>query len=130
MKMNLFLEKKERKNNKVYNMQNTRIKRTRFKLKKVSVRKRLTVFKSNNHLYAQVIDDIKGVTLASASTLDKNIISEKSDRKQLAEIIGKEIAKRSISKGVSDVAFDKGKYKYHGLIKILAEAARTEGLNF
>ena len=130
MKMNLFLEKKERKNNKVYNMQDTKTKRTRYKLKKVSSRKRLTVFKSNNHLYAQVIDDIKGVTLASASTLDKNIISEKSNRKQLAEIIGKEIAKRSISKGVSDVAFDKGKYKYHGLIKILAEAARTEGLNF
>jgi len=130
MKMNLFLEKKERKNNKIDNMQDIKTKRTRFKLKKVSSRKRLTVFKSNNHLYAQVIDDVKGATLASVSTLEKNIVSKEVNRKQLAEIIGKEIAKRSISKGVNQVAFDKGKYKYHGLIKILAEAARTEGLNF
>jgi len=111
-------------------MQNTRTKRTRFKLKKFSNRKRLSVFKSNNHLYAQVIDDKNGVTLASASSLDKSIKSNEVKRKQMAEIIGKEIAKRSIAKGVKEVAFDKGKYKYHGLIKILAEAARTEGLNF
>ena len=128
--MNLFLEKKERKNKKKFtDMQNTRTKRTRFKLKKVSKRKRLSVFKSNNHLYAQIIDDAKGTTLASASSLEKNINIKESNRKQIAELIGKEIAKRSISKGINEVAFDKGKYKYHGLIKILAEAARREGLN-
>tara|TARA_Y100000590_G_scaffold345058_1_gene394619 strand:+ start:225 stop:560 length:336 start_codon:yes stop_codon:yes gene_type:complete len=111
-------------------MKDKRTKRTRFKLKKVSKRNRLSVFRSNNHLYAQVIDDVAGFTLASASSLEKNINKNESDRKKLAQLVGKEIAKRSISKGINDVAFDKGKYKYHGLIKILADAARTEGLNF
>ena len=111
-------------------MKDRRTKRIRFKLKKVSKRNRLSVFRSNNHLYAQVIDDVAGFTLASASSLEKNINKNESDRKKLAQLVGKEIAKRSISKGINDVAFDKGKYKYHGLIKILADAARTEGLNF
>jgi large subunit ribosomal protein L18 len=107
-----------------------RTKRTRYKLKKVSNRKRLTVFRSNKHLYAQIIDDTVGKTLASASTKEKNIDIDDKDRKSLAEIIGKNIAKRSIEKGIKEVAFDKGKYKYHGLIKILADSARTEGLIF
>ena len=107
-----------------------RTKRTRYKLKKVSNRKRLTVFRSNKHLYAQIIDDKVGKTLASASTKEKNIEIDDKDRKSLAEIIGKNIAKRSIEKGIKEVAFDKGKYKYHGLIKILADSARTEGLIF
>jgi len=104
--------------------------RTRFKLKKVSDRKRLSVFKSNNHIYAQIINDDKGITLASASSMEKNIRTEKNTNKELAEKIGVEIAKRSIKNGIKDVVFDKGKYKYHGIIKILAEAARAEGLNF
>ena len=107
-----------------------RTKRTRYKLKKVSNRKRLTVFRSNKHLYAQIIDDAVGKTLASASTKEKNMDIDDKDRKSLAEIIGKNIAKRSLEKGVKEVAFDKGKYKYHGLIKILADSARTEGLIF
>ena len=107
-----------------------RTKRTRYKLKKVSNRKRLTVFRSNKHLYAQIIDDTVGKTLASASTKEKNMEIDNKDRKSLAEIIGKNIAKRSIEKGIKEVAFDKGKYKYHGLIKILADSARTEGLIF
>ena len=107
-----------------------RTKRTRYKLKKVSNRKRLTVFRSNKHLYAQIIDDNVGKTLASASTKEKNMDIDDKDRKSLAEIIGKNIAKRSIEKGIKEVAFDKGKYKYHGLIKILADSARTEGLIF
>ena len=107
-----------------------RTKRTRYKLKKVSNRKRLTVFRSNKHLYAQIIDDKVGKTLASASTKEKNMDIDDKDRKSLAEIIGKNIAKRSIEKGIKEVAFDKGKYKYHGLIKILADSARTEGLIF
>ena len=65
-----------------------------------------------------------------AGLLVSNLITEKLTRKELAERVGKEIAKRSIEKGVKNVAFDKGKYKYHGIIKILAEAARNEGLNF
>ena len=107
-----------------------RTKRTRYKLKKVSNRKRLTVFRSNKHLYAQIIDDKVGKTLASASTKEKNMDIDNKDRKSLAEIIGKNIAKRSIEKGIKEVAFDKGKYKYHGLIKILADSARSEGLIF
>ena len=108
-----------------------RKKRTRFKLKKVSSRKRLTVFKSNNHLYAQIINDEKGITLASASSLEKSIKDRKNkNKKELAKDLGKEIAKRSIKNGIKEVAFDKGKYKYHGIIKILAEAARAEGLDF
>ena len=111
-------------------MSDKRTKRVRYKLKKASSRNRLSVFRSNNHLYAQVIDDIKGVTLASASTLEKELVKSKNDRKELAELVGKNIAKRLIEKGIKDVAFDKGKYKYHGLIKIIADSARTEGLNF
>ena len=112
-------------------MSDKRTKRVRYKLKKVSSRNRLSVFRSNNHIYAQVIDDSKGVTVASASTVEKEISnSQNNSRKELADIVGKKIAERTIAKGVKDVAFDKGKYKYHGLIKILADSARTEGLNF
>ena len=107
-----------------------RTKRIRNKLKKVTSRSRLSVFRSNNHIYAQAIDDSKGITLASASTLEKDIIKSQSGRKELAEIVGRTIAKRLIEKGIKDVAFDKGGYKYHGLIKILADSARAEGLNF
>ena len=104
--------------------------RVRYKTKKVSKRNRLTVFRSNNHIYAQLIDDSKGSTLASSSSLEKSIKEQKLSRKETAELIGKSIAKKIISKGIDKVAFDRGKYKYHGLIKILAEAARVEGLNF
>ena len=105
--------------------------RIRFKLKKVSSRKRLTVFKSNNHLYAQIINDEQGTTLTSVSTLEKSFKNKKNkSKKELAEDLGKEIAKRSIKNGIKKVVFDKGKYKYHGIIKILAEAARASGLDF
>ena len=104
--------------------------RVRYKSKKVSKRNRLSVFRSNNHLYAQLIDDNSGTTLASSSSLEKSIRDKKLQRKEIAELIGKNIAKKIISKGIDKVAFDRGKYKYHGLIKILAEAARSEGLNF
>ena len=104
--------------------------RVRYKTKSVSKRNRLSVFRSNNHIYAQLIDDVKGTTLASASSLEKSIKEKKLQRKEIAELIGKTIAKKIISKGIDKVAFDRGKYKYHGLIKILAEAARSEGLNF
>ena len=107
-----------------------RQKRTRFKLKKVTNRKRLSVFKSNNHIYAQIINDELGVTVTSISSLDKIFKGKKIEKKKLAEEIGKEIAKRSIDNGIKEVAFDKGQYKYHGIIKILAEAARAGGLIF
>jgi large subunit ribosomal protein L18 len=82
-------------------------------------------------LYAQIINDEQGITLACASTLEKTFQNKKNiSKKELAEDLGKEIAKRSIKKGIKEVAFDKGKYKYHGIIKILAEAARAGGLDF
>ncbi len=81
-------------------------------------------------LLKQLIDDANGITLASSSSLEKSIKDKKLQRKEIAELVGKTIAKKIISKGIDKVAFDRGKYKYHGLIKILAEAARSEGLNF
>ena len=104
--------------------------RVRFKAKSISSRNRLTVFRSNNHIYAQLIDDKNGITIASSSSLEKSIKDKNLHRKEIAELIGKNIAKKIISKGIDNVAFDRGKYKYHGLIKILADAARSEGLNF
>ena len=104
--------------------------RVRYKTKKVSNRKRLTVFRSNNHLYVQLIDDTSGKTLAASSSVEKSFRDKKLSRKELAEMIGKDIAKKIISKGIDKVAFDRGKYKYHGLVKIIAESARVEGLNF
>tara|TARA_B100000242_G_C42792528_1_gene368744 strand:- start:246 stop:578 length:333 start_codon:yes stop_codon:yes gene_type:complete len=104
--------------------------RIRYKIKKISARKRLTVFRSNNHIYAQLIDDRNGITLASSSSTEKSIKDKNLSRKETAELIGKTIAKKIISKGIDKVAFDRGRYKYHGLIKILAESARIEGLNF
>ena len=103
--------------------------RVRFKAKRVNKgRPRLTVFRSAKNIYAQVIDDNKRVTLASASSIEKNI--EKKTKKELSEYVGNLIAERCLKKGCKEVYFDRGKYKYHGLIKILADAARTEGLNF
>tara|TARA_B100000925_G_C21628436_1_gene311933 strand:- start:137 stop:469 length:333 start_codon:yes stop_codon:yes gene_type:complete len=107
-----------------------RVERVRYKINQVSKRKRLTVFRSNNHLYAQLIDDLNGKTLASASSIEKSVRDQKLSRKEIAELIGKNIAKKIISKGIDKVKFDRGKYKYHGLVKIVAEAARVEGLNF
>ena len=105
--------------------------RIRFKLKRISSRKRLTIFKSNNHLHVQIINDEKGLTLASASTLEKTFKNKKiNNKKKIAEEIGREIAKRSLEKGIKSVVFDKGRYKYHGIIKILADSARNEGLDF
>ena len=91
---------------------------------------RLSVFRSNRQIYAQLIDDYNGITLASSSSIEKSIRDKKLTKKEKAELIGKSISKKIISKGIDKVAFDRGKYKYHGLIKILAEAARVEGLNF
>ena len=82
--------------------------RVRYKSKKVSSRNRLSVFRSNNHIYAQLIDDSKGITLASSSSVEKSIKDLKLSRKEIAELIGKNIAKKIISKGIKDVAFDRG----------------------
>jgi large subunit ribosomal protein L18 len=106
-----------------------RAQRIRLRLKKVGAgRARLSVFRSSKHIYAQVIDDDRGVTLAHASTLEE--ASEKGADKAAAARVGALLAKRAIDKGVKDVVFDRGGYLYHGRVKALADAAREAGLNF
>lgn len=105
--------------------------RIRAALRRNSDRVRLSVFKSGKHLYAQVIDDTKGITLASASTLDATL--RKADKslcnKVVASSVGKLIGERAKKAGVTQVVFDKGGYKYHGVVKSLADSAR-EFLDF
>lgn len=95
-------------------------------------RPRLSVFRSNKHIYCQVIDDHNGVTLASASTRDKGLRGDfKSEgNAEAAKIVGKMIAERTIGSGVKHVCFDRGPYKYHGRVAALANAAREAGLAF
>jgi len=90
---------------------------------------RLCVFRSNTNLYAQVIDDVNKVTLASASTLDKEVKTKKSN-KEAAKEVGALVAKRAIEKNIKTVVYDRGGYIYHGVVKELAEAAREAGLEF
>ena len=90
---------------------------------------RLCVFRSNTGVYAQIIDDVKGVTLVSASTLDKDV-KTKHANKEAAREVGTLIAKRASEKKISNVVFDRGGYIYHGVVKELAEAAREGGLKF
>ena len=95
-------------------------------------RPRLAVFRSNNHVYAQVIDDVAGKTLVSASTLEKDIKAEleNTDDTAAATKIGDVVAKRALEKGIKAVVFDRGGYIYHGKVKALADAAREAGLEF
>jgi len=104
--------------------------RVRTKLSGTEARPRLNVFRSNKHIYAQLIDDVNGVTIASASTLDKDINLDSSSNLDAAVKIGELVAKRAVEKGVSTVIFDRGGYLYHGRIKALADAARENGLEF
>ena len=95
-------------------------------------RKRLSVFRSSKHIYAQLIDDDEGATLVSASSLEKDALGELKSGASVAaaKAVGKLIAERARQKGVKDVIFDRGSYLYHGRIKALADAAREAGLNF
>ncbi len=95
-------------------------------------RKRLSVFRSSQHIYAQIIDDIKGETLASASSLEKPMRTglKSGGNVDAAKAVGKLIAERALAKGLKDVVFDRGSYLYHGRVKALADAAREGGLNF
>jgi len=93
---------------------------------------RLAVFRSNKHIYAQVIDDSIGHTIAAASTMEKGIASklDKTWNKEAAKAVGEAVAQKAIEKGVSAVIFDRGGYVYHGKVAALAEAAREAGLQF
>ena len=140
MKTNISAVKKARRNNREYIQMNTSKKlfekrkaRVRTALRNAANGKmRLSVFRSGKHIYAQVIDDMKGTTVASASTLDKEVRSnlKKTSTIEAASFIGKLVAERAVKTGVNEVVFDRGGYIYHGRVKALADAAREAGLKF
>lgn len=106
--------------------------RVRKKISGTAERPRLNVFRSEKHIYAQLIDDVKGVTLASASTIDKELRDqiENGGNIEAARKVGELIAKRGKEAGITSVVFDRGGYLYHGRVQALAEAAREAGLEF
>jgi large subunit ribosomal protein L18 len=106
--------------------------RVRKRIRGTPERPRLCVFRTHKHVYAQVIDDAAGRTLAAASTLDKDLRGEVKNggNKTAAAVIGKAIAERAIAAGVKHVAFDRGSFQYHGRLAALAQAAREAGLQF
>ena len=106
-----------------------RHKRVRTKVSGTAERPRLCVYRSNSNIYAQIIDDVAGNTLVSASTLDKEVKTKKSNI-EAAKEVGTLIAKRATAKNIKNVVYDRGGYIYHGIIKELAEAAREGGLEF
>ena len=110
----------------------TRIRmRIRKKISGTGEKPRLAVFRSNKQIYAQVIDDLKGVTLLSVSSREKEIAGETGIKKtEQARLVGKSLAARCKEKGIGDVVFDRSGYKYHGRVKSLADAAREGGLKF
>lgn len=115
--------------------QAVRVKKHRKLRKKISgtsERPRLAVYRSNNNIYAQVIDDIKGTTIVAASTVEKAIKDslEKTNDVAAAVAVGEAVAKKALDKGVDTVVFDRGGYIYHGKVKALADAAREAGLKF
>ncbi|MBP1907423.1 50S ribosomal protein L18 [Paenibacillus turicensis] len=105
--------------------------RVRKKIEGTAARPRLNVYRSAKHIYAQLIDDVAGVTLASASTVDKELSEiTNGSNVEAARKVGELIAKRAESKGVKNVVFDRGGYLYHGRVQALADAAREAGLEF
>lgn len=106
-----------------------RHKRVRGKVKGTNERPRLNVFRSTSNIYAQLIDDVNGTTLASASTLDKEL-NGYGGNKESARKVGKLLAERALSKSITEVVFDRGGYIFHGRVKELAEGAREGGLKF
>ena len=104
--------------------------RVRSKITGTETRPRLNVFRSNKNIYAQLIDDMNGVTLVSASSQDKDFNLDSSATIDAAAKVGELVAKRAVEKGLKSVVFDRGGYLYHGRIKALAEAARENGLEF
>lgn len=106
--------------------------RVRSRISGTAARPRLCVFKSNKHVYAQLIDDQKGVTLAAASTLTKSIADQLEGKTPLekASVVGREAGRLAQEVGITTVVFDRGGYRYHGIVKALAEGARESGLVF
>ena len=103
--------------------------RVRGKISGTAERPRLSVYRSTNHIYAQIIDDVNGVTLVSASTLEKGFSGETGNA-AAAEKVGKAIAEKAIKAGITEVVFDRGGFIFHGRVKALADGARAGGLKF
>jgi large subunit ribosomal protein L18 len=93
-------------------------------------RPRLAVFRSNKEIYAQVVDDVTGKTLAAASSRDKEVASSKGTKTEKATLVGKAVAERAVKAGINTISFDRGGYQYHGRVKSLADGAREGGLKF
>ncbi|MAQ31316.1 MAG: 50S ribosomal protein L18 [Flavobacteriales bacterium] len=91
---------------------------------------RLTVFRSNKEIYASLVDDVKGVTICAASSLEKDVLKKKANKTEKASLVGTLIAERAVSAGIKKCAFDRNGYLYHGRVKSLANSAREGGLNF
>ncbi|WP_179339905.1 50S ribosomal protein L18 [Winogradskyella ludwigii] len=91
---------------------------------------RLAVFRSNKEIYAQLVDDVTGQTLAAASSRDKDITDSKGNKSEIATLVGKSVAEKAMKAGVETISFDRGGYLYHGRVKSLAEGAREAGLKF
>lgn len=106
--------------------------RVRKKISGTAEAPRMSVYRSLNHIYVQVIDDVKGVTLCSASTMDKEVKGEITDmtKTDAAKLVGKKVAERALAKGVKTVVFDRGGYLYTGRVQAVADGAREAGLNF
>lgn len=104
--------------------------RVRKKVSGTPERPRLSVYRSEKNIYAQIIDDVNAVTLVSASTLDKDLNLKVGGNKEAAKLVGELIAKRAVDKGITEVVFDRGGYVYHGRVKVLADSAREAGLKF
>ena len=120
-------------NQEIIKLKARRAKRSRFALKQKSPgRLRLSVFRSSRHIYAQIIDDTKGQTLAAASSLDEGVKGAVKTGADIAaaKAVGKLIAERAKEKNIAEVVFDRGRFIYHGRVKALAEAAREAGLSF
>lgn len=108
--------------------------RIRYRIRKVvkgtAQKPRLAVYRSNAEIYAQLINDIDGITLGAASSIEKDIKKGKGNKSEIAAMVGKKIAEVATAKGIETVAFDRGGYLYHGRVKSLADAAREAGLKF
>lgn len=104
--------------------------RVRKKVSGTPERPRLSVYRSEKNIYAQIIDDVNAVTLVSASTLDKDLNLKVGGNKEAAKLVGELIAKKALDKGITEVVFDRGGYVYHGRVQVLADSAREAGLKF
>ena len=117
-----MLKKQQRRSNIRYRIRKT--------VKGTAERPRLSVFRSNKQIYAQLIDDVQGVTLAAVSSAAKEMTATKGPKVDLAREVGKKIAEKAVQSGIKTCVFDRGGYLYHGRVKALADAAREAGLQF